>query len=244
MEEHVGCTSKKKHTKPVVIPITIVREGCCKIAENILELSDHANRFLDFDEGIVSRRIAYILVIHAMDEAGKLLTMMKEMVEAETTGAESIVIEGFYDHGFKGSQAGNMGLLTIDWMDSIMNDIAPIGSQDSLPFAEYRAHLERLRKGFSTERENALYVDFDGSRWVSPTTPSEEDVVFDSILLSILAAVTQATVGAGESFTQLNELVQKIAGPTTKKAFIQALRATITKWAAEHPDSGKTWKSP
>jgi AbiV family abortive infection protein len=220
----------------VIIPVALAGDGCNKITENILELSDHANRFLEFDENIVSRRIAYILVIHAMDEAGKLLTIMKKMVEAEAAGAEVIMIERFYDHCFKGSQAGNIGVLTIDWMDSIVNEIAPMGNQDSLPFAEYRAHLERLRRGFSKERESALYVDFDEGKWVSPTIPSEDDIGLDSFLLTTLAAVTQATIGAGKSFTQLNELVQKMVSPTTKKTFAKALRDTLVKWVAEHRD--------
>lgn len=240
----VSTSGKRSRSEPVTMPVATVRDGCIKIAENISELSEHANLFIDFNEDIVSRRVAYILVIHAMDEAGKLFEIMRKMVEAESTGAKVIAIEGFYDHRFKGSQAGTMGMLTIDWMDSIVNEIAPAGSQGNLLSAEYREHLERLRKGFSTERENALYVDFNGNRWTSPTAPSEEDVAFDSFLLSALAEVTKATIGAGKSFTQLNELVQKIAGPATMKTLAKALRSMVTKRTVKHPDSGEAEKRP
>jgi AbiV family abortive infection protein len=212
---HSRRTSK---SEPVIIPVAIVREGCTKIAENILELSDHANRFIDLNEEIVTRRIAYILVIHAMDEAGKLLEIMRKMVVADSTGASTITVEGFYSHRLKGSEAGTIGLLTIDWLDKIVEALA-LKTEKPIPppFKEYRAHLEHLRQDFPREREHALYVDLEEGIWMPPRSPEESDIAFDAYLLGMLALFAQLGISAGRSFTELSDLGRQVSSMSVEE---------------------------
>lgn len=194
------------------MPVAIVREGCMKLAENIGELSEHANRFIDFNEDIVARRIAYILVIHAMDEAGKLLEIMRKMVAAESTGASTIAVEGFYSHRLKGSEAGTAGLLTIDWLDrTVVALMQKTEKPVPPPFKDYRAHLERLREDFSLEREHALYVDLEDGNWITPEVPDESDIAFDACLLGTLAGFTLLGISFGKSFTDLSDIVRQVS---------------------------------
>jgi AbiV family abortive infection protein len=200
-----------KRSEPVILPASIVREGCLKIADNIYEFSDHANRFLDFSEEIISPRIAYVLVIHAMDEAGKLIEIMRKMVDAERDHASEISVEGFYSHRIKGSEAGTIGLLAIDWLERMVAQVSldkATGNRES--FVAYRTHLERLRMNFSFEREHALYVNLEGDRWLSPVTPSSADIGVDAYLLESLALLTQLGLAAGRSFTELSDIAQQV----------------------------------
>jgi len=208
----------------LIVPVIAVREGCVKIANNIAELADYAERILEMNEGVVSRRIAYILVVHAMDEAGKLLAVIKEMIEAESSGAETIAIEGFYNHEYKGSQAGGVGLLTIDWVQTVIDSLTLPDTREDLLLSGYRTHLERLRHRFSKEREDALYVDFDQGKWISPNSPEEEDIALDSFLLGFMAVITQTTIGTGKSFLELDQLIRLIAAPATIEAFVKQMR--------------------
>lgn len=182
-----------------------------KIAENIYEFSDHANRFLDFSEEIISPRIAYVLVLHAMDEAGKLIEIMRKMVDAERDHASEITVEGFYSHRIKGSEAGTIGLLAVDWLERMVAQL----SLDKVPgeresFLAYRKHLERLRKDFPCEREHALYVNLEEERWLSPVAPEPADIGSDAYLLESLALLTQLGIAAGRSFTEMSDIARQV----------------------------------
>lgn len=227
----------------MIVPVIAVREGCVKIAENIAELADYAGRILEMNEGVVSRRIAYILVVHAMDEAGKLLTVIKEMIKAESSGAETIAIEGFYNHEYKGSQAGGVGLLTIDWFQTVIDRLPPPGTREGFLLCGYRNHLEHLRHGFSKEREDALYVDFDQGKWISPNFPEEGCIALDSILLGFMAVITQTTIGTGKSFLELDKMIRLIAAPATMEAFVKQMRDRLSRMAEVDSDAGRAGKS-
>lgn len=215
---------KKRHSEPVIIPVTIVREGCKKIAENISELSDHASRFLEFNEDIVSRRIAYILVIHAMDEAGKLLDIMKKMVIAEGKCDSDIEVEAFYSHGLKGLEAGTIGLLAVDWLDELAAAMAARARIDSPPPSmDYRAHLEHLRCNFKHEREQVLYVNLENDKWTSPSCATESDIAMDAFALNMLAMVTLAAIDSCKPFRELSEMTRQLSS----KSFVDELS---NKW--------------
>ena len=210
--------SRRSRSEPVVIPVTIVREGCTKIAENIYELSDHANRFLDVSEDIISRRIAYILVIHAIDEAGKLIEIMRKMVAAERDHESAISVEGFYSHKMKGLEAGTIGLLAIDWLDKIATQLgAAAGAGQPAPFMEYRAHLERLHQDFPYEREHALYVNLAAEKWLTPETPEMSDIAFDAYLLGSLALLVQYGITTGASFADLSDIARQVSSLDAKQ---------------------------
>ena len=227
MDTPCSIPRKKSRWEPVVIPISLVSEGCGRIAENISELTDHAIRFLDLSEEVVSRRIAQILVIHAMDEAGKLLEIIRKTIEAKHTEAVSISIDGFYSHSRKGSQAGSIGVLTIDWLQSVIEKLAVSDIKEPIIQGSYRIHLESLKESFCREREGALYVDFDEGRWLSPTVQDVSYIALDASLLGILAAITLDTVNAGLPIHHLDKLAKQISDPATIEELVRRIKETV-----------------
>lgn len=180
------------------------------IASNIQELADHAKRFNDVDENIVSRRIAYILVIHAMDEAGKLLSIIKNGIAAESEGTDSISIQGFYSHPVKGSEAGSMGIVAVDWLQKVAAAKSDSIGEDKGVLQDYRIHLETLRQDFRCERERTLYVDYACGKWISPSSAEYNYVCIDAFLLDIMALFVKANIEAGLSFCEIDEIVRDI----------------------------------
>lgn len=210
MDSQVGVPKKKSRRNPVIIPVSLVNEGCGRIAENMSELTYHALRFLNLSDEIVSRRVAQILVIHAMDEAGKLLEIVRKTIHAESTGADSISIEGFYSHSRKGAQAGDMGILAVNWLQARAERIFSVASGLTNALDDYRNHLKSLKIDFTREREDALYVDFEDGKWSSPTAHDESWIFFDAYLLGMLAAVTLDTINAGRSVRDLDTLAMQL----------------------------------
>lgn len=219
-----GTPGRKRRLEPVMIPVSLVDEGCRRIAENISEFTDHAIRFLNLSEDIVSRRIVQILVVHAMDEGGKLLEIIRKAIEAEHIGATSISIDGFYSHSRKGLQAGSIGILAIDWLQSTADGLPPSNIPESTELDGYRIHLESLRRDFRRERESVLYVDIDDGRWLSPTVADELWLMFDALLLGMLAALTLDTLNAGRPIHHLDTVVKKISDPATLKEFAMRIK--------------------
>lgn len=208
-------TPKKSRQEPVIIPLSLVDEGCRRIAENILELTDLARRSVVPDEEIVGKRMVQILVMHAMDEAGKLLEVVRKTIEAELTGVTAISIEGFYSHPRKGSQAGEMGMLAIDWLESTVEGFPDLTAVERANLREYRIHLKELKESFSKYREALLYVDFDGTKWSSPTARSELMVFFDASSIGVLATLCLEILNASRPIHDLGRIARMISDSTT-----------------------------
>lgn len=201
---------RKRDSSRLEIPLDDARDGCVEIANNIHELADHANRFLDFDEEIVSTRIAAVLVIHAMDEAGKLLSIIREGIAAKAEGNETISAPWFYSHPAKGREAGTIGLAAVDWLERTVTSKLGATKEAKIEFQEYRTHLETLKRDFRRIRERTLYVDYEDGTWISPVDADYKHVGIDAYLLNILAIFVKANIKAGLSFPEIDEVVRSI----------------------------------
>lgn len=136
------------------------REGCMLIAANIEQLTDNATYLLQFNEDLMDRRISWILTVHAIDEAGKLIKMMRESVNAESLGREKVTASGLRDHASKGSEAGSAGLQALDMFEGVIVRMAKDLDMEGFDIQRYRRHLEVIRANFTGERSRALYAVF------------------------------------------------------------------------------------
>ena len=126
----------------------------------------------------------------------------------------------------KGFQAGSIGILAIDWLKSVAEKVPLPDFNEPIVHAAYRIHLESFKEYFSSERETALYVDFDKDRWLSPTVQDESYLALDASLLGILAAITLDTVNAGLPIHQLDNLAKQMSDPATIEELARRIKQT------------------
>ncbi|MBU1158593.1 MAG: AbiV family abortive infection protein [Candidatus Thermoplasmatota archaeon] len=194
------------------MPVEHAREGCEKIAQNVIELVRSASYLLNMNDETAHRRQAYVLIIHAIDEAGKMIRIIKEMIAAESNGCKAITITGFYSHKRKGSEAAAIGLVAIDWFDELLKTRTAEfeESEDKDSLERYRSHLETLRREFDGERERVLYVDYENGKWLQPISANEVDIILDAHLLSLTAIIVQSSLKAGKTFREVSDTIQQV----------------------------------
>lgn len=186
------------------------REGCKLIAANIEQLTHNATHLLEFNEDIVDRRVAWILTVHAIDEGGKLIKMMRESVNAESLGLDKVTVSGLRDHSSKGSEAGHAGLQALDMFERVVVRMARDLDMEGFDIQRYRGHLEAIRANFTRERSRALYAVFADDRWLSPSCANEDDIYFDAWILSLMAVIVRINLEAEKSFLEVDGIVRKI----------------------------------
>jgi len=197
------------------LPVREARQGCIFIANNIKCYSDTALFLLH--SGMGFRRMPYIIAVLGMDEAGKVLKIIKKSIEAEgASPVETIEIENWYAHWAKGTVAGELGTLTIEWLTEILKSDPFMVRNGELKDQEfltrYRTHLQRLKDSFSDERNSMIYIDYEeGMRtWSIPEAPKFDVVLFDVLLLSLLSTIVINHLDKGRSFLELDSVIRSI----------------------------------
>lgn len=202
--------------RPKKLPLRQARDGCIRIAENIKCFTEGGIALMFFPGGFC--RMPYILAILGMDEAGKVLKIIRECVKAEDSSPETVLeIENWYAHWAKGSAAGDMGAFTVDWLDRILRSDAfmirdgKLKDQDLLD--KCKAHLKHLSRHFADERNSIIYVDYEeeGEFWSIPGSPDAAVVLFDLVLLSLLSDIVVKSLGSGKSFMELDKAMRGIS---------------------------------
>jgi AbiV family abortive infection protein len=186
------------------------RECCTIIAENIEQLAQNAGRLLTLDEEPMGRRIAWILTVHAIDEAGKLIMMMKESVAAESSKSKEVRIGRHRSHAAKGSEAGTAGLQALNMFEEVITRLVQDVMKGGFDIQRYRNHLEAVRTNFSGERSGALYAVFADGQCLPPTCPHEKDIYVDAWILNLMATIVKINLKHGKSFEDVDKIVRKI----------------------------------
>jgi len=235
--EIIGMYSKVFHQKKsngITIPICEISNGCLKIAENIEDLAISAQGLLGISaiennlENLQDRRMAYIFVIHAIDEAGKLLIMIRKAINAEAKQESNIIMENFYSHPKKGEEAGFVGLQAIEWLEGLsQNSTQTESPQIKLLVQEYRKHLKKVRKNFGLLREEILYVDYNEEKqsWIVAEPPKWIMIWLDAQLLLLTTATIKASIRNGESFIDLSNKIQSIVKCTDLQEIIRKINS-------------------
>jgi AbiV family abortive infection protein len=197
---------------PIIMPIDHAREGCEKIALNVIELARGASHLMNTDDGNGYTRQAYALVIHAIDETGKMINIIKEMMTAESNASKAIRVVGFYSHSHKGSEAAAIGLVAVDWFSNLLETVAAglEEDEDEDSMDRYKLHLRTLRDGFEEERGRVLYVDYENGTWLQPTSARDVDIVLDGLLLSLTAVIVADCMKKEKTFHEVYDEIQKV----------------------------------
>jgi len=199
------------------LPICETKPGCILIAQNIECYSSTALFLLFAGKGF--RRMPYILTLLGMDEAGKVLKIIKRTIASkETDVASVVVIENWYAHWSKGTEAGELGVLAVEWLGEVSKNDPFLGT-DGLPkdtefLTGYRAHLQKLKENYSNERNSMLYANYnEGSNsWPNPDIPELGFVLFDALLLDIFSKIVINHLSKGGTFLTLNDAIMEIKG--------------------------------
>ena len=193
-----------------IIPLVDAKEGCRRIAENIEQLAQNASVILSLNEDLIDRRVAWILILHAIDETGKLIKTMREAEVAELSQSDKVTIRGFTNHTDKGMEAGSAGILALEWFEGLFREMGSTYEADGFDVLNYRVHLETLRGDFSRERMRALYVDYRDDKWIPPNCADEGHMYLDAWTLLTIAFVVRVNLDAGKSLTDVNEVFRKL----------------------------------
>ena len=197
-----------------MLPTDETRHGCVQIAQNIKAYTDTALHLLFAGQGF--KRMPYILAILGMDEAGKVVKVVKKSIETENTEAKEIEVENWHAHWSKGPEASELGVLAVDWLNEILrsdvNFAKDAQSKDFEFLVGYRAHLQKLKNHFSSERNSMIYVDYNegNGSWETPASPHVGYVLYDVILLGLFSDVVVNYLGSGRSFLALNDAMKDI----------------------------------
>lgn len=197
------------------LPIGETKTGCILTAQNVGCYSSTALFMLFAGRGF--RRMPYILTLLGMDEAGKVLKIIKStLAGSETDVAGVVVIEDWYAHWSKGTEAGELGVLAVEWLGDVSKNDPFLKTdrqtKDTEFLTGYRAHLQKLKNNYSSERNSMLYANYhEGSKsWPNPDVPELAFVVFDALLLDLFSNIVVNHLGKGGTFQSLNDAVMEI----------------------------------
>lgn len=199
------------------IPAALAQKGCVLTAENIKYFGQNALLFWFLNHSGPACRVSYILTLLGIDEAGKVLKILKGSIEAEAKKHQTVKVDNWFHHWAKGPEASEMALLIIEWLMGIAeNEPFMVDGngrlKDDQLFADWRHHLRVLSKDFSSERNSMIYVDYnEGShRWHKFNSPRNAIILMDAVLLLLFADIVINHFKGGGSFLDLSAKMQSV----------------------------------
>jgi hypothetical protein len=216
------------------IPLKSIPEGCIILADNIGELSSKALILInnEFTDNSIMRsesmKVPFILVIHAIEEAGKLLQLINKGLNAEKEGKFFIEYQIRSPHEQKGREAAKTGLLVIEWLQRISLNNSSKSEDPKDIFEDYSVHLKGLHDEFKEIREGTFYLDFDEKKrqWATMEYPDPLFIYFDSFLLLGMSVLVTTFLKKDCRLNELQKQIEGIANCTD----ISEIEAILDNW--------------
>lgn len=240
--------------EPLNCSLEQARVGCKEIVKHVRAMITSSKAILTATgtkpEKKSMLRSSFILNLIAYEETGKLFMMWQAAADAERRQCQTIEIESFEYHDPKGDVAGDLCCQMIDYFESkVMPALqsAMVESRSGPPtiidfagemlledfrntLSAHKERVHRIRKYFSREREDAMYVDFRDGVWTRCDQMSDSMLRMDCMLLSTIAEVAEAFLDEGLPFSHATKALIDIRSETMSQEvdeFMKVVRKTV-----------------